>query len=181
MAFVHRPTFRLERALPLAAMQRALASAVARGGYEARWARSPQPGADRSVHSSNLLITVPVGERHFWSPWLSLDLSEAGPSATQLFGRFSPHPSVWTAFAFGYLGLGVVAFFSAVFGACQLLLDGPCWAFWGVGIAAAVMLAMVLSARGGQRLAAEQMQRLRALVEGAGETPEVSAPLEDVF
>ncbi len=167
MAFEHRPTFGLESRRGLEDVQSALARALSQAGLEARWARPPQPGAAASAPSNHLVVTFPEAQRHFWSPWLALDLASRDDGGTRLFGRFSPHPAVWTAWAFSYLGLGVVAFFSAVFGTCQCLLESPATALWGVASCAVVATALFVSSRMGQRLAREQMRRLGDVVSAA--------------
>ena len=43
-------------------------------------------------------VYVPHAERRFWSPHLSIRLDrDDGPGCT-LFGRFAPHPELWTFF-----------------------------------------------------------------------------------
>jgi len=99
-----------------------------------------------------------------------LDLKSSGVpegTSTHLAGRFSPHPTVWTAFAFGYLALGVLSFFASVFAYSQWSLGSTPSALWALGSFALIAVAMWWSAQVGQRLARGQMIELRLLLEAA--------------
>jgi len=118
---------------------------------------------------THLLVTVPRAERHFWSPWLHVDLRpvEGDANATDVFARFSPAPSIWTAFMLTYIALATIALFSAVWAFAQATLGKEMTALWVVGGAILVAGVMFWSARVGQRLAREQMHRLRDAVRAA--------------
>jgi hypothetical protein len=118
---------------------------------------------------THLLVTVPRAERHFWSPWLHVDLRpvEGDAQATDVFARFSPAPSVWTAFMLTYIALATICFFSAVWAFAQSVLGNELTALWGVAIPLIVGAVMFWSARVGQRLAREQMHRLHDAVRAA--------------
>lgn len=118
---------------------------------------------------THLLVTVPRAERHFWSPWLHVDLRpvEGDAHATDVFARFSPAPSVWTAFMLTYIALATIAFFSAVWAFAQSVLGDGMTALWGVAIPVVVGAAMFWSARVGQTLAREQMHQLHDAVRAA--------------
>jgi hypothetical protein len=103
---------------------------------------------------------MPENQQRFWSPWLQVSIlpHERG---TQLFGRFSPRPAVWTAFALSYLFLACVAFFSCMFGLSQLILRQHAWGFWIALGATLVFTVMWWASQVGQRLADQQMHALR--------------------
>ena len=83
-------------------------------------------GQFRAGHA---MISIVESKRHFWSPWLHLDIRDGdNESEKQLVGRFSPHPSIWTAFMFTYLSLAVLSFFSLVIGYSQQLAGQGSWA-----------------------------------------------------
>lgn len=42
------------------------------------------------------------------------DLDESSPKRSYLRGFFTPHPSLWSSFVFGYLALSVLVFFSGI-------------------------------------------------------------------
>ncbi len=170
MTFEHRPNFTVDAALPLAEVQDRLQSGLVGPAYEVRWSRSPHGGgtAHRAAH---LVVAFKQEHRHFWSPWLVLDLETRddadGAGITRVIGRFSPHPTVWTGYTFTYLALGVIAFFSSVFAFSQHSLGGSPSSLWGL-LASAVMAAGLLwSSWVGQRLAREQMIELRRHLEMA--------------
>lgn len=120
-----------------------------------------------TVCGNHVVLTVPPTARHFWSPYLSMEAVETG-NGTELHGRFSPKPAVWTGFMLGYISLITAGFFGLMFGVSLMMI--------GRSSALAFVLAMVflLSALGmyfmsqvGQRLAHAQMVELHKLVRTA--------------
>ncbi|HED53572.1 MAG TPA: hypothetical protein ENJ00_05155 [Phycisphaerales bacterium] len=116
--------------------------------FEARWA------------GQHLLFTVCEQERHFWSPWLHIDVLPED-TGSRIRARFSPHPNIWTMYALSYLALVSAALFGACFAGAQFLLHQSPWAVWVVVASALIGLAMWISALIGQRLAHEQMGTLK--------------------
>ena len=110
------------------------------------------------------MISIVESERHFWSPWMHLEVrvGDAGPT---VFGRFSPHPSIWTGFMFSYLSIAVIAFFAAMFGVSQQLSGQSPWAYYV--IPGVLLLALILwfAAKTGQNLAQDEMKQMKARVE----------------
>ena len=102
--------------------------------------------------------------RRFWSPWLHLDFRQRDDNLV-LFGRFSPHPSVWTAFIFGYLVLAVLSFFGIILGSSQWLMDASVWGFVLVPICIIIGLILWGISQLGERLAREEMIELRVLLD----------------
>ncbi len=117
----------------------------------------------------HLMIWLPKGEQHLWSPWLHLDVndSQEKPGSATLFGRFTPAPSMWTALMFGYLALAFVAIGAGIFGYSQWLVNESPWALWLIPACALIAIAIPLASRAGQSLAKEQMGRLSGVVERA--------------
>ena len=124
----------------------------------------------RSV-GQHLVLTHAAHLRHFWSPWLHVEV-EAHDRASRVIAKFTPHPNLWTSFAFGYFTLGALAFFAGFFALAQAMLRQSAWAWWVAAGAAVGMLAMFVFAKLGQRLAAQQMgdlsTRLDAVLAGVG-------------
>lgn len=164
-----RPSFAVELPLPSHEAIERLGAALAAGRLPLRRTRVPGGGRDaRPRDSDSLVLTIPAAEQHFWSPWLTIDLSPRG-DGTHLFARFSPHPSVWTGFAFGYLGLGLVLLVSLVIAASSALVpdSGQAWALWVSLGAALAMAGMWWASQLGQRLAHGQMEELRQALDRA--------------
>ena len=124
----------------------------------------------RSV-GQHLVLTHAAHLRHFWSPWLHVEV-EAHDRASRVIAKFTPHPNLWTSFAFGYFTLGALAFFAGFCALAQAMLRQSAWAWWVAAGAAVGMLAMFVFAKLGQRLAAQQMgdlsTRLDAVLAGVG-------------
>ena len=110
-------------------------------------------------------LRVPKEEEHFFSPMLMLSVRDGAPNI--LACRFTPPPNIWTGFMASYALIIFLGIAGAVFGVSQWMLDRPAW--WL--LAAPVSLALVAFIYGaafiGQGLGAEQMYRLRHLVDEA--------------
>ncbi len=172
----HRPTFALRVPAAAESVQIRLQQRLVDPRLEVTWARTPGAAAASDRTETHVLITFRADHRHFWSPWLHLDL-QVEEHQTRVHGRFSPHPSVWTGFAFGYMSLAVVTFFALVFGYSQTVVGTSPVALAVIPVAVAIAALMWWSAQIGQRLAREQMTQIRALLEEAlGDAePEASA------
>jgi hypothetical protein len=115
-------------------------------------------------------IYVDHGERRLWSPYLSLRLDRGAGDGCALFGRFAPHPEVWTFFMFLYIGLSFAVVFGAVLGYVQWVSSEPAWGFWAVAVGLPAIGLIHLAGALGQRLGQAQMlglkEELDAIIEG---------------
>lgn len=112
----------------------------------------------------HVTLMIKPTDRHFWSPWLGIDLTEHN-GRSFVHGRFSPHPHVWTGFTAIYGTLVCGSLFAGFFGISQLMLDQPAPVLWILpitGVLAALLYTLSLV---GQRLAHEQMAMLRAFLD----------------
>lgn len=164
MKLQHRPTFAMDLPLVPAAVAEQLRAALAVDAVEFRCSRTP--GANPQRHEDLIHFLIYHRRRRFWSPWLQLELAHRGDQ-THLFGRFSPHPAVWTAYIFGYLLLATTALFALMFGAGQALSVGRPTAFWALAVIVPAAAAMWWTSQIGQRLARNEMADLRARVTAA--------------
>jgi hypothetical protein len=112
----------------------------------------------------HVVLTAAADTRHFWSPWLHIEIEEAD-TGSLVRAKFSPHPNLWTSFAFGYFTLGTVVFFAGFFALAQMLTSQPAWAWWITGVAVFGLIVMWITAKVGQGLAHEQMHLLRNRLE----------------
>jgi len=163
MRLALRPRFELELTRPSPEALEGLCRHLEQTPLILRRTRVPGGGHDhRPRADDHLVLTVPLPQQHFWSPWLTIELSARGTS-THLAASFSPHPSVWTGFAFGYLGLGLVcAVALTIAGSGALLPDSSQpWAWWVAAGTALALIAMWGASMIGQRFAHDQMQQLR--------------------
>jgi hypothetical protein len=128
------------------------------------------PFAGRCVEG-HVMLTVIEAERHFWSPYLHVQIvahrderEEPEPQRSYLRGFFTPHPSLWSSFVFGYLALSVLVFFSGIWGLVQITLGKAPTAGY-VSLACAVVMATLhVASVWGRRRAAEQMGVLESRV-----------------
>lgn len=152
-----RPTFRLPLAADRdAAMTEIRRRLVADERFAGRWR-----GKGRWAE-----LYVPHRERKLWSPHVSLRLDPEGEPGCTLFGRFAPHPEVWTFFMFLYVGLAFGVVFGAVLGYVQWVSNEAAWGFWVTGVGLPAIGMIHLASAVGQRLGEAQMLQLREEVDG---------------
>lgn len=137
------------------------------GPHQLRRTRTFGGGGSAGVREhDHFVLTVVESERHFWSPWLNVEVTPREGGA-HLFARFSPHPSVWTMFAFAYLAMTTLLLLSLCF-AAALSMSGS--APWGLAVSAGAVVVMLLlwaASQVGQRLAHAQMVQLRLALDEA--------------
>lgn len=126
-------------------------------------------------------LFVPESERHFWSPWLSVDFEpdEDDESRSYVRCRFAPHPHVWTGFMAGYAIVAFTVLFAGVFGLCQLMLDESPWGLASVPIGAVVAAVLYGASLVGQRLGHDQMLQLQHELETLLDVQLVPEPAND--
>lgn len=107
---------------------------------------------------------IEAADRRFWSPHLSISLSdsEAGEETTEVHGRFAPRPEIWTMIMVIYFGTITFAFFAAIYGYVQWALGQTPWALIVVPVGIALIAALHVASLVGQRLSSDQMQLLRS-------------------
>lgn len=99
-------------------------------------------------------------ERRFWSPHLSVHLSEVD-SGTEIFARYSPRPEIWTMFMAIYFIVAMGMGFAAIVGGTQMMLEFSPWAFLFLPVGALVIGGLHIASLIGQGLSSDQMQVLR--------------------
>ncbi len=110
------------------------------------------------------VISIHDSKRHFWSPWMHLEIRDKS-QCREIFGRFSPHPSVWTGFMFSYLAIAVLIFFAAVFGLSQQLSGQSPWAYSFIPLGLFVAAILWFASKAGQRLAYSEMKQMKLKIE----------------
>jgi len=163
MAMVLRPGFLVDVAISSRELIERLEAALAAGPMQIKRTRVPGGGEEPGTRSvEHLVLTVPDAQQHFWSPWLTIELSP-GDAGTHLRATFSPHPSVWTGFAFGYLTMTVVLVASLVIASTAWIVPegGQLWILWISAASAIVITGMWGASQLGQRFASAQMGELR--------------------
>lgn len=104
--------------------------------------------------------------RTFWSPYLNLEVEDE-PDGSAIRGRFSPHPNVWTLFMGVYILLTIAGLAGLSYAIVQMTLGQTPWAFLAVPAAAALVGFVYGATLIGQGLGAEQMYRMRSLIDRA--------------
>jgi hypothetical protein len=109
-------------------------------------------------------LFVLESERRLWSPYLSARLDEEDGKCS-VFGRFAPHPEVWTFFMFLYFLVAFLILFGATFGYVQWVSNEPARALWTVWVGVPVLLLCHVASYAGSRLGQQQMRELRAVLD----------------
>lgn len=126
-----------------------------------------EEGITGSVSDTYCVLKIPVAERHYWSPQLTLSLEEDDTNTQNLIvkGLYGPKPSVWAAFFMSYAAIGILILFIGVIGLSQALLDKPAPILWAIPVLAIIALVLYLVAQSGQKVGAEQMFRIHHFYE----------------
>jgi hypothetical protein len=129
------------------------------------------------IAGNHLMLVIPPNQRHFWSPWLNIEINDHGnkdsnedsdshnndtqsTQSSSIRGRFSPNPSVWTGIAMSYISLGVLVFFSAMFGIAQWMMEKPPNSLKLIPVFVVIAGILYWASLIGQRLAQTQMNEL---------------------
>ena len=158
-----RPTFSLETHLSAENTMRCIKESFCKKS-EADADDGPASIYRGQFVGNHAMISIVESRRHFWSPWMHLDIRET-ESGRHVFGRFSPHPSIWTAIMFTYLAIAAIVSFALMFGISQQLSGQPAWAYYVIPIGLIVALILWLAAKAGQKLAEDQMQEMKTRIE----------------
>lgn len=167
MSAAIRPSFALDLDCPSKVVLERLFARLSAGPHQLR--RTRAFGSDRAAEGrdrDHFILTVAEQDQHLWSPWLNVEVKPRKGGA-YLFARFGPHPSVWTGFAFCYLGLTLGLLLALSFSAALSMSGGSPWTLWLAGAIALAMLGLWGVSLAGQRLAREEMSELRAEFDAA--------------
>ncbi|MCE7996509.1 MAG: hypothetical protein HEP71_31345 [Roseivirga sp.] len=126
-----------------------------------------EEGVTGSVSDTYCVLKIPLEERHYWSPQLTLTLEqeEDENKELQVRGLYGPKPSVWAAFFMSYAAIGILILFIGVIGMSQAMLSKPSPILWAIPVLALVALILYLVAQSGQKVGAEQMFRIHHFYE----------------
>ncbi len=103
---------------------------------------------------------IAPAQRRFWSPHLSIQVSPL-ESGSQLFGRFSPRPEIWTMFMAIYGVVFILMFAGAIYGYVQWMLGDAPWGIVLLPVGGTVIGGLHAASLVGQNLSADQMRLLR--------------------
>lgn len=168
MSLALRPSFSLTLACPSKVVLARLYERLGSGPFVLRRTRAFGQVKDEEIRDhDHFVLTVVEAEQRLYSPWLTVEVSPAGEGGAQLLASFSPHPSVWTLFAFAYLALATLFLFSLCFAFAVHQTGGPSWV---LGVSAATALLMILLwgvSLLGQHLSRAQMAALKSELEAS--------------
>lgn len=109
------------------------------------------------------MIKLPRERRSLLSPVLNLNLVEKD-GISELRGRFSPQPNVWTGFMMVYGVLAMIGLAGLMYGLAKLTVDESPWAMLAAPICAALIAFVYGAAFIGQGLTVDDMYEMRSFV-----------------
>lgn len=169
-----RPRMRPLFVLPLRVQGPAVLDAIRRG------LGAPGVRIEGVVLKSQAELTTRRKEAHFWSPYLSVEMTQTPDGAWALHGRFAPEPNVWILFMglYGILGMGALG--GVMYGLSEVLVGQRPYGL-AVGAAFVALMGFTYGAAFiGQGLGAEEMYRLRSFVDDCVEVAaRVEGPADD--
>ena len=112
------------------------------------------------IADHHVVLKFPLAKQHYWSPQLALEVEEAEEGAL-IRGLFGPRPALWLMFMVIYAILGTLSLFIAIIGFSQLSLGLSAHILWALPAAAGVALFLYFSAKTGERLGQDEMERLQ--------------------
>lgn len=115
---------------------------------------------------SNVVIELPISERTFWTPQLSLSIYEED-NITKIRGSFGPASSPWLIYLFVYSSLGILAMAVGIWGGTRLQLGKDADIIWALPVIFFAALVMYLISLFGQRKSKYQMNYLKEDFESA--------------
>jgi hypothetical protein len=175
-----RPRFTLDVDVPPEVVEMHLFDGLVRPDLELSCTPAQTAESDHPAEEAKIVIAFRPQFRQLWSPWLTLHLVPSGTESrprTQVIGRYSPHPTLWTAMSAAYLALAIVGFFSTVTAYSEWTHDEPLSGIGGAILCAFGAFSLWASAQMGKHLASGQMGELQSrieavLVPGASLEPE---------
>ncbi|MCF8405208.1 MAG: hypothetical protein K9H58_14785 [Bacteroidales bacterium] len=117
------------------------------------------------VVQEHAFIRIPEKDQHYWSPELHV-WARQEDEGTIVYGVMGPKPKIWTMFIFFYTGVITSAFFGSSYGVIQLLLGMDAPFLWSIPLGILGIALVYGAAQYGQYRGKEQMEQLKAFLEG---------------
>ncbi|MFG0261144.1 MAG: hypothetical protein ACF788_01980 [Novipirellula sp. JB048] len=111
-------------------------------------------------------FAVRIEARRFWSPHLSVQISETD-SGSQLYARFAPRPEIWTFFMLVYFMTIFFMFVGVLYAYVQWFMGRPPWGLLSIPVGAVGIGAIHIASLVGQGLSRDQMDQLREQLDRA--------------
>jgi uncharacterized integral membrane protein len=146
-----QPTFVIELAVPAD-----IATAKLRDAITSEELRDHAQSA-----GSCLDFLVEPEQQRFWSPHLSVQVSETSDEHSELYCRFSPRPEIWTMFMAIYAVIIALIFISTIYAYVQWFMGDRPWSLAMVPLGIIIIAGLHSASLIGQRLSSDQMQMLR--------------------
>jgi hypothetical protein len=127
---------------------------------------NPDVKCNADFLGSNVVIELPISERNFWTPQLSLSIYEED-NITKIRGSFGPASSPWLIYLIVYSALGIMALAIGIYGGTRLQLGKDAEILWTLPVILFAALMMYVISLYGQKKSRFQMQSLKEDFEAA--------------
>ena len=126
-------------------------------------------GISGRVVQHHVILDIVGEDVHFWSPQLNfrVEALDDDPSKTLVAGLIGPRPAVWTLFMFIYFSIALAGFVLSSIGLSRWMLGDASRLVWAFPLALLFALTARQVGKYGERLAADQVNRLKHFVREA--------------
>lgn len=115
----------------------------------------------------HIILSISEKLSHYWSPQLNLNLEKEDDGSCTIDGLYTPKPSVWSIFIFGYGVLGVLFLFMGIIAGSSYMLGEHSWTMYALPFIILAAIALYVISQVGQKVGAEQMFTLHHFLEDA--------------
>ena len=112
-----------------------------------------------TVANKFIILKVPIEQRHFWSPQLTIMLEE-NDQTTTLRGLYGPKQSIWAMFAFAYGSFAMLFTIIFIWASVEWQLNDNINLYYFLPVIVLLSLVTYIIAQFGQKLGAEQMFKI---------------------
>lgn len=121
-------------------------------------------GLQGTSMQDHFTIWINKKDRHYWSPQFSALITAENDNTSRISGFFGPMPTVWTLFAFMYIGLSVLITFITIIGFAQRSLNQDSSILWFVPLLVGIMILLYFSSIAGRKLARPQIELIHSFL-----------------
>lgn len=122
---------------------------------------------------SHIKITIPLKEKHYWSPVLNLSFDNTEEeNKTIIRGQIGPSENIWGLFILFYSAIAILGFFGTAWAYVQWMMHQNAAYFIVAPIAIGLLFSIFLSSKYGQRKAHLQTLHIMRFLRKAVDTIE---------
>ena len=117
-----------------------------------------------SISYNFITLKVPLEERRFWTPQLSISLEEE-EDGTILNGLYGPRPDIWMLYMFLYFISGLLTLVVSIIGMSRYNLGLSAYILWLIPFTLGGGFVLWFTSKTGQNLAKDQTHQIHQFME----------------